>query len=92
MSLVNSRHAQASTYSKLAGLLCKASIEPPAQECGSEGKAQHDMNQSLTFKQANSASNRLPDGGFRALCRRSSYYRYSLPGTPRSDQGAEERL
>ena len=40
--------------------------------------------QLLTFKQANSTSNRLPDGGFRALCRWSSYYRYSFPGTPRS--------
>ena len=68
MSLVNSRHAQASTYSKFASLLCQASIEPPAQECRSEGKA-HDMNQLLDFKQANSVSNRLPDGGFRALCR-----------------------
>ena len=92
MSLVNSRHAQASTYSKFAGLLCQAAVEPSTQECGSEGKAQCDMNQLLNSKEANSVSNRLPDGSFRALCCRSSYYRYSLPGTPRSDQDTEERL
>ena len=82
VSLIDSCHTQAGANTKLARLLCKASIESPTQECRPEkGRTLKSViDQNTIMEHLFFASERRPDSSFRTFCSGSSHDRNSLPG------------